>query len=245
MQRFFTINLTLVLGIISCFSLAEAGVTDPSLYHAVYEADYKGLPISAKGIRKLEKNADGTFTLSSVATSFIAKFSESTRFKIEDGKFIPLHYEFHRSGIGKRRDAILDFNWQEKTVLNNVQSKPWTMSIPDNALDKLLYQLRMREDLIAAKRAGKPWPALSYQIADGGKMKEYRFEVLGEEVIKTPVGKLKTIKVERIRENKNRVTTFWLSPEYDFMLIKFRQMKENGSGFELNLKSAEFAGRKI
>lgn len=237
----FCLGLTLST---NTFAAAE-GIGDPVTYRAVYEADYKGLPISAKGIRELKKNADGSYTLSSIATSFIAKLSETTQFDIVDKQYLPKHYEFHRSGIGKKRNAILDFDWQNQTVLNNVQSKPWKMSIPEGALDKLLYQLKMREDLQIARDAGIPWPDLSYQIADGGKMKQYDFSVLGEAVIKTPIGALNTLKVQRMRKNSARTTIFWLSLEHDFMLVKFQQQKEDGSGFELRLKSATFGGKEL
>ena len=235
----------LIFLLLLSYTVPLSACAEPTPYRAVYTADYKGLPISAQAIRELVKHDDGTYTLSSVAASFIAKLSESTRFKIEQGRLMPLHYELHRAGIGKKRDAVLDFNWQNHTVVNNVQSKPWTMDIPVGTQDKLLYQLMLREDLMATRKAGKPWPKLQYKIADGGKIKHYAFAVLGIEEIKTPLGKLQVLKVGRLRKTKDRSTIFWLSIAHDFLLIRFRQQQENGSKFELNIKSAEFNGQQL
>jgi hypothetical protein len=225
--------------------MAETAKPEPSLFRAVYKADYKGLPISAKGIRELRRTEDGHYELSSKATALFASITETTEFKISGNSFIPLEYQYHRSGIGRKRDAVLNFNWEENTVLNNVQNKPWTMDVPVGALDKLLYQFKLREDLRAAYENQQPWPTLSYVIADGGKLKNYEFEVLGEEEIATPVGNLKTIKATRVRDSRDRESTFWLAPEYDFLLVKFQQLEADGDGFELLLREAEFDGETV
>lgn len=225
-------------------SKSDSGI-NPSLFRAVYKADYKGLPISAKGIRELTRNEDGHYFLSSIATSMFTSITETTEFKVDGTEVIPLEYQYHRSGIGRNRDAILNFDWENNSVLNNVQAKPWRMDVPVGTLDKLLYQYKLREDLRAAYEAGAPWPELDYVIADGGKLKNYSFQVIGEEEIDTPLGKMKTIKASRVKDSRNRESTFWLAPEYDFLLVRFQQLEADGDGFELLLREAEFEGRKL
>ncbi len=88
----------------------------PSLYRAEYKADYKGFPVKATGIRELKKDKNGIYTLSSTATSFLATISESSAFKVIDQKITPIEYQYHRSGIGKKRDAVLNFDWQKMKV---------------------------------------------------------------------------------------------------------------------------------
>ncbi|MBK8970426.1 MAG: DUF3108 domain-containing protein [Hahellaceae bacterium] len=53
------------------------------------------------------------------------------------------------------------------------------MAIPDDALDKLGCQLQLRMDLAAGQTT------MTYRIADGGKLKENRFAVVGEETLRT------------------------------------------------------------
>lgn len=217
----------------------------PGLFRAVYKADYKGLPISAKGIRELSRTEDGRYLLSSKATSLFASITESTEFEITGDLVRPIEYQYHRSGIGKKRDAVLDFDWENNTVLNNVQNKPWTMDVPVGAMDKLLYQFKLRQDLQSAHQNGTPWPTLQYVVADGGRLKNYEFEVIGEEEIDTPVGKLRTLKATRVRDSRDRESTFWLALDYDFLLVKFQQLESGGNGFELLLREAEFNGKEL
>ena len=218
---------------------------DLHLFRAVYKADYKGLPVKAHGVRELQRDSNGVYTLRSDATSFIASIEESSAFTFRNGKIKPIQYEYHRTGIGRERHAILDFDWQKMTVLNNVQSKPWKMSVSENSLDKLVYQLQMRADLLHARSQSLPWPDLKYEIADGGKLKHYEFEVIGEEIIETPMGEINTLKIMRIKHRKNRETALWLAPDYDFLLVRLQQLEGNGKGFELLLKEAEFDGKSI
>ncbi len=225
-------------------TLSTAALADPTPYRAVYQADYKGLPINALAIRELSRDEKGTYRLSSSAKSFFASVTEFSEFVIQDEHVLPVQYQYHRSGIGKQRDAVLDFDWVNMKVLNNVQSKPWTMAIPVGTLDKLLYQLKVRQDLLRAHNQGQEWPLLKYQIADGGKLKTYEFKVIGEERVTTPLGELNAIKATRIKQRPNRKTTFWLAPEYEFLLVRFHQI-ENGKGFDLLLKEAEFGGKKL
>ncbi len=174
-----------------------------------------------------------------------ASITETSEFQIKGDEFVPLEYQYHRSGIGRKRDAILSFDWDNNTVLNNVQNKPWSMDVPQGALDKLLYQFKLREDLLAAYHKGQPWPVLNYVIADGGRLKNYEFEVIGEEQIETPIGTIKTIKATRVRDSRDRESTFWLAPDYDFLLVKFQQLEADGDGFELILREAEFDGKSL
>ena len=120
------------------------------------------------------------------------------------------------------------------------------MKIDLGVLDKLLYQYQMRADLKYARTHNQPWPNLSYQIADGGKLKKYEFEILNEEAVKTGMGNISTLKITRKRRgNDGRSTLFWLALNYDFMLVRFQQIKDDGSGFELLLDEAVFAGEAI
>jgi hypothetical protein len=120
------------------------------------------------------------------------------------------------------------------------------MGIDLGVFDKLLYQYQMRADLKQAQNKDQPWPALTYQVADKRKLKRYDFEILQEEMVKTGIGHLQTLKITRKRPaGDSRITTFWLALEYDFMLVRFQQLKDDGSGFELLLSDAEFDGEKI
>ena len=99
----FKVWLLLLVSCLTNAALAEPNVREPSLFRAEYKADYKGLPISAKGIRELSKTEDGSYLLSSKATALFATITESTEFEIDGGQVRPIEYQYHRKDhhVGK------------------------------------------------------------------------------------------------------------------------------------------------
>lgn len=244
MRRFRTGKQTALCLLYCLFYLhlpaASASKAAPLLeFNATYAAQLSGFSVTAT--RELKTLADGSQELRFSAESWLAKIEEVSQFQwSETGQLIPNNYEYHRTGLGRDRHAVLTFNWQKKRVTNNVQSKPWKMEIPEAALDKLSYQLQLRQDLLAQK------PVLSYQVADGGRLKTYHFEVLKEETLDTPVGKLITVKVKKVRASgKKRVTYLWLAKDWNYLLVRLQQKESDGKHYEINLAQAELNGEQV
>jgi len=226
-----TLNLACLL-LLSIWASA-----DPTPFRAVYQADYKGLPVSAIGIRELSQVKGNKYLFTSSAKSFFTSITEQSLFHWRDG-IVPIEYQYNRKGVGKNREDRLTFNWQKNTASFDETE----YNIAPGTLDKLLYQVQMREDLMAAKK--EVWPVMHYQIADRNRLREYEFEITGEEIIETPIGKFNTVRATRIRRDSDRITTFWMAPEYDFLLVRLKQIKDK-DGFELLLKEANFNGQPV
>ena len=75
-------------------------------------------------------------------------------------------------------------------------------------------------------KAGKK--PLHYMVADGGKTKNYNFEMIGEEIINTPLGKLETIKLVRFKPNSLRKSTLWCAKKLEFLPIKVEKIGKDG-----------------
>ncbi|TQV86800.1 DUF3108 domain-containing protein [Exilibacterium tricleocarpae] len=211
----------------------------PKNFTAKYEASFKGVPITA--VRSLKTLDNGLQELRFSADSWLANIDEFSHFRWnEQGQVVPKNYEYHREGLGRDRHAILSFNWEDKRVVNNVQNKPWTMDLPAEALDKLSYQIQLRRDLLNNKQSGR------YIVADGGKIKHYLFEVVGEEVLQTPVGRLHTIKVKRVREKSNkRITHLWLAKDWNLLVVRISQQEKDGKPYEIILAKAKIDGEAV
>ncbi|MBQ61888.1 MAG: hypothetical protein CMQ19_07410 [Gammaproteobacteria bacterium] len=234
---------SMVTLILLCLMDSVRLAAEPIPFRAVYKADYKGLPVSAVGIRELKRIENGKYQLSSTAQSFFVSVFEKSIFELHDQYPLPLEYDYKRTGIGKNRDTTLTFDRQTGKVVS--EQGEWEIEATKGILDKLSYQYRMREDLKHALKKGQSWPDLNYQVADNGRIKTYNFEITGEEFIDTPVGRIKTVKAIRIRKNGGRSTTFWLAPDYEFLLIRLLQTEKDGKGFELLLKEAQFGSQQV
>ena len=82
----------------------------PRTFKVTYKADYRGLPISAKGIRELQQTASGQHLLKSSAKSLFATIEESSTFLLKDGIAQPQAYRYQRTGLGKNKKINLDFS---------------------------------------------------------------------------------------------------------------------------------------
>lgn len=121
-----------------------------------------------------------------------------------------------------QRDVSITFDWGTNTAINNHrhQDSRWKMSIPARTMDKLSYQLALM-----LKLADHPNKQFSFNIADGGKVKEYQFKILGEERVYTSLGSYTTLKIEHLRYQKNKNITLWCAPELNFLPVKIVQQE--------------------
>jgi hypothetical protein len=202
----------------------------------------KGIPFRGSATRSLKQRDDGLWLYRFNVDSFIADIRESLLLKWDGHQVIPIEYNYKLSGLMvPDRSAQLDFDWNKFRVLNDVKDQPWYMDIHTGVLDKLGFQLQLRQDLKAGKTR------MIYEIADGGKLKEYEFKVIGEEVIDTDNhGRVNTVLVEKVREPyKERETHLWFAPEWDYLLVKMVQIEDDGTRYEINLDEAVLPGRRI
>lgn len=203
---------------------------------AKYKASFKsGIPINGTATHTLVQLSPDIWRYQFNVDSLFADINEYVYFQTHQGHIVPITYHYTRSGwaVSDRR-AILEFNWNTHKVLNDVQGVPWSMSIPDNALDKLGYQLQIKLDLMAGL------DNLVYQVADGGYLKEFQFTIEGEETIDTELGEVTAVIVKKQRsETDSRDSTLWFAKEWDYLLVKLIQKESDGERYEINIQSVD------
>ncbi|GAA0786747.1 DUF3108 domain-containing protein [Marinobacterium sediminicola] len=233
-------RLTLATALTGCLILgslpSHADTAQLPAFKATYTTAFDmGISLSGEAVRQLRQTEGGEWRFSSEAAALMAGISEVTRFQYQPSEPIkPLSYRYHRKVLGKSRKASVEFDWNTLSVTTVVKDKPWKMQVPTGTQDKLSYQLQMRLDLLAGKTE------MIYDVADGGKLKEYRFKVTGEEEIDTPYGRFNAVRVMRDRgEGADRETLIWLAPELDYLIIRLEQTESDGKTYALLLKNLE------
>jgi hypothetical protein len=222
---------------------AEAqGATESPLpmFNAEYSLKRNGITLGVS-TRSLITARDGTYIYASSthATGIIAWFvkdqiDEYSKWIFINGQIRPLEYVYNRHGGDKTRHVKLKFDWQHLIVTNTIDGDPWRMEIPANAQDKLVYQLSIMHDLAEGKKD------LKYKIADGGKLKEYDFEIEGEETLNTPLGKIKTVRIQRIGDRRD--TTVWCAPRFAYLPMRLEQQDTDGSHLTMQINSLQGFG---
>lgn len=226
---------TLIL-LISTATYAQAKTSLPvgmSLEYSFYRG---GIKLGTME-RTLKSTADNSYVLESrtQATGFIAvlypaKVLERSTFLFENGRAKPLTYNYQRSGGKKARNYQIDFDWQAKQASGVTQENPWSLDIPEHTVDRHLYQLNVMFDM-----QDKP-EALQYIVADRGKLKTYDIHNLGTETVKTPLGEINTIKLQR--KAKNRSTTVWVAEKYNYLPVQIEQI-DKGEKFKSVIQKIE------
>jgi len=212
-----------------------AGV--PGSFQAVYQLRVNSFTIGEARV-ELAAQANGRYLYSSSTRSTGLtrvfrndKVSESSLFKLHNQHLRPLEYRFDHTGSKKERHAYLKFDWIKREVANTVEGHTWEMEIPEKALDKLIVQLAVMMDLDAGKQE------LVYAIADGGKLKEYKFAIVGKEKLRVPAGEYDTVKLERLRKDNDRTTYLWCAPSLGYLPVRIKQIEnEDGVTYLSELK---------
>ena len=154
---------------------------------------------------------------------------------IHVGRVYPEHYSYQQIRDNKvRRDVEIQFNWRYKTVTNHHKHKDskWTMPISMTTTDKLSYHLALM-----LKLKNNPEKQFSLTVADGGKLKEYHFELLGEEQVHTSSGSYKALKIHHTRYKKDKKITLWCAPELNYLPVKIIQEETDKPTFISTLLS--------
>ncbi|MGD9660352.1 MAG: DUF3108 domain-containing protein [Porticoccaceae bacterium] len=200
----------------------------PAPYEVSYSANYNGLAIDNK--RVLSKTADG-YLLTTTAKNFLGTISEEESLSINDkGEIIPRQYNYKRSIFGIKRKESTIFNRQKGIVTNTYKDRTVELGLEQSLLAPLSYQLQMRRDLLEGKSD------FQYRVVSRNAIKDYHYRVIDTEILDTPLGKLDTLIIERVRDSNKRETYLWLAQSLDYLPVKLTH-KEDGETHEMLIKS--------
>lgn len=205
-----------------------AGEPELTPYHAVYEARYNGMPIEAH--RQLQ-HTDKGYRIVTEARNFLGHIREEEHFQRDaKGRLIPENYVYDRKILGKSRKETIAVDPAKGISVTRRKGREQILDFSPGQLGPLSYQVVMARDLTAGATE------LSYPVIHRGHLKEYRYRRLGEAMLDTPLGKLRTVQVERVRDDSDRETLLWLAPDYHYLPVQLRQV-EDGETYEMRLKS--------
>lgn len=209
-----------------------------SLYRASYSAQFSGLAINA--VQKLEEIEPGIYRESLRAKNFIGKVDEQSTFRLKaDQQLYPTSYSYIRSVFGRDRSEVQNFDWQSSKVQYKKDgSANSELQLEVGYLDMITQRLQLRRDLIAGKQI------FSYPVISRGKLKQYNYKVVSEQILQTAIGPLNTVKVERVIEDGDKTVTVWLATDWDYLIVKLEQSKGRDS-HHLELRDAMINNIKI
>jgi len=234
-------SMVVVLAFLLLLLQGGAWAAELQPFSASYTADASQMPIGGSASRSLVKDENGLWQLEFSASMLIASINESSQFRLQNGQPVPLNYDFNRSALGKTRETRLSFDWTKKQISGSHRGKSVALSLVKGVLDKSTYQIALQQDVAAGKKT------MSYPIIDGDEIETLSFRVLGEEQVKTEVGSIAAIKVERVREEgeNSRQTRLWFAKNWDFLLVRLEQVEKDGKAYQIMLKQGRVGERAV
>ncbi len=226
----------ILLGLASLYqSIAQAELPTVPTFHAYYDVRVNGITVANAEFRlNHQGNNEYLYEQKSRAIGFASwfkkeKIHESSTWKLTNQGIQPISYRYSRKGGSNDREVDLIFDWTKNRVENRAKENPWSLEIPDGTLDKLGMQIAMLLDLQSGQENFK------YPIADKGRIKHYEFKVVGKEKTKLPTGKVNTIKLARLDDDRDQ-TYLWVAPSMENIPVRFLKVKKNGLKYEIRLR---------
>ena len=205
-------------------------------FSAYYDASTNG--ISGNAERHLIKLGEERYRLNislnaKVAGVEIGDLEQASELLYVDSQIQPQNYSYQVSGLSSDVESV-SFNWDSGVALSADEDESWIVAINDHTLDELSYQLALAIDVATAHQE-----YYDYETVDGDTLDQLRFITLGEEIIDTPLGRLRCVKLARVREEgSNRATLIWLAKDWGHLLTKIEQTSSSGLRIKMELANA-------
>ncbi|MFL0810443.1 MAG: DUF3108 domain-containing protein [Agarilytica sp.] len=212
-----------------CFASASQASTPRTLQTAVYAADYEGWHI--KMTRRLIDRGNGSFRLEAKASNFLGSITEREDFLWDaDMGIQPISYHYTQKIFGIKKERKVRFDWKNGTAFSDNKGKKREISLSKGVLGPMTYQLKLQMDLIAQSNTevGIINHSFNYDFIGRGKLKEFRFKVLGVENIRQEKTRVTgALKMKRDNEGGKRQTTIWFDPANHYSIASIVQTKDD------------------
>lgn len=195
----------------------------PRPYSATYSVHMGGFKVGEL-TRELRMEANGNYVLEQQmqTTGIVAFFKkdrvlERSTWRYQNDQPVAMGYYAHYTGRAKDAVERMDFDWTRNIATSLDGGETREISLTPGVQDKLGHQITLIKDIVRGMER------IEYQIADRGKLRPYIYEVRGTEQVVTARGTVRTIKVQK------GTTTFWLAPEWNYLLVKLVQKNKDGT----------------
>ncbi|SFC65735.1 DUF3108 domain-containing protein [Pseudoalteromonas denitrificans] len=163
---------------------------------------------------------------------FSDKRTEISTFPCYDNHVSPKNYQMIRTGTGRDKNYKISFDRTNKQVFSNKEKFPLKLIWDDQLQDGISYQVQFRRDIKQGKTE------FDYPLVDKkGRVRHYKFQVVGKETITLPFGNVETIKVKRLYDNDKRQVSVWFAPSLDYMMVRTWKGEKGVEQFDIQLKS--------
>jgi hypothetical protein len=172
-----------------------------------------------------------TRTVGLAALFYKLNIHRESRGLLTAGGLRPLQFEENNSRKPRR---AAEFDWDAGQVKLTDGDKIETVPLSANTFDptSLPYAFAF---------AQSNQESMKVFVADGRRLADYEYRIIGKETLKTPLGDLETLHFQKVREaDDKRGLEFWLSVERHFLPVRIRYVEKNGTVVDSTVTSITF-----
>jgi hypothetical protein len=230
----------LATGLLLCCGLAATASADAFFkpFIATFSISRGVMPLGELELRfSLTPASEYTYNAHTQPGMLAGWFNGEETIEESHGSLSPVGLQprdyLYRQAVDETDNTQVHFDWTEAKAYTTSEGITWAQAIEPDTQDRLSQQLLVRLHLSQGKQR------MEYQVADGGKLKLYRFEVIGEEIIKTPFGPMKCLKVARSKGSRPPEYTIWFAPQLDYLPVRIER-KHSGPRFQMVLDELQW-----
>ena len=196
-------------------------------FHARYQLSRGSLPMGHVEVDfQLDPRGRYRYSAKTRPNKIIALLHDYSVTEMSQGmldvtRLTPQRYDYHKDKSGQETTLQLNFDWQQRSVTTTAEGSPWSMPVPLGTQDKLSQQLAIRIALLGGANS------VSFDVADGGRLKRYHYKKEVEERLHTPFGELTTVRVKRSKQNSPDYT-IWFAPSLNYLPVRFEREQSDG-----------------
>lgn len=225
-------HILVLISVLSLFVSASIRADGLQPFHVQYRLYVSKIPTTIKAdlwLRKLEK--EDLYQMELEVDSLLIDNRELSTFTWSDCQPRTQHYTHSFRGFGRRRNYQMDFSWNPPSVLTEGRRKTHRTLIEEDTLDELTMLLKARCVLAEGDKQ------LKVTSVYGTRLREHHMQVIGREIVDTPLGKVECLIVEKKRDqDSERRTLFWVAPEWEYLLVRARHVENRALFGELVMR---------
>jgi hypothetical protein len=213
--------------------------TDVQPYSASYSVEWRGMGAGTSNVELAQLDGDRwSYTSRNLARGLFKlalphPITQSSVFRIRDGKVVPLTYRVDDGSRATSRDISLDFDWKSNRVTGTAEDASVDLEVPAGAQDALTAQIVLMRELLAGREPG------NLRLIDKDEVKVYDYVREGTERLQTALGELDTVIYRSSREGSNRVTRLWLAPSLGYVPVRAQQKRGERTEFTMMVRALE------
>ena len=217
-----------VLVLFSCLCLNAAAAELPQRITIIFNINRGNFSLGS-GTDVLETNGKSYSIVSQTHPTGIAALIPKAKIRRESRGMITsqgLRPQQFLDQRGKEPPAVAKFDWEKKRVTFEREGNTQSEALPNIVHDRLsvAYSFAFRQP---------PDQNFQFSMTDGKRLSEYRYVLVGREILNTPMGEVQTVHWTKQREKEtDRGADLWLATDQYFLPVRIVFTDKDGSRYE-------------